>query len=131
MKPATILIADDNAAIRRVLARSLASPDLDTLEASDGLKALEAVRALRPDLILLDVRMPGMNGREVCKVLKSDSATRDIPILLLTGLSELDEEADGLGAGADDYVTKPFNLNELQARVNALLRRCRIEEESS
>lgn len=123
MNASTLLIADDNAGVRRVLERLLARPGRRMIVAEDGLAALKAAREQRPDAIILDVRMPGLSGYEVCRKLRDDDPTREIPILLLTGLSELADQMEGLQLGADAYIAKPFDMRELTARVDALLGR--------
>ncbi len=122
MKQPTVLIADDNEGIRRVLVRSLCG-GRRTLTAGDGTAALDMARRHLPDLVLLDVNMPGLTGLEVCAELRADASTRHIPILILTGLGAMEQEVAGIDCGADDYLAKPFNLDELNARVRALLRR--------
>ncbi len=105
------------------MAESLAEDGLRVTTAADGPQALERFRADRPDLVLLDLMLPGMSGIEVCRILRAESS---VPILMLTARdSELDKVL-GLELGADDYVTKPFSLRELQARIRALLRRTEI-----
>ena len=90
--------------------------------AADGCEALERVRNDRPDLVLLDVMMPGLNGFEVCRTLKGDAATRLVPVVLVTALRHADDRVQGIEAGADDFITKPFNAHELRARVRSLIR---------
>ena len=118
--PRTILVADDDPHIRQLLVFALAKAGLDTLEAGDGEAAIAMVEAHRPDLVVLDINMPRMNGIEVCRRLR---AAGDLPILFL---SSRDDEIDrilGIELGADDYVTKPFSPREVVARVMAILRR--------
>jgi len=118
--PRTILVADDDPHIRQLLAFALAKAGLDTLEASDGEEAIAMVEAHRPDLLVLDINMPRMDGIDVCRRLRAGS---DIPILFL---SSRDDEIDrilGIELGADDYVTKPFSPREVVARTMAILRR--------
>ena len=118
--PRTILIADDDPHIRQLLVFALAKAGLDTIEAADGEATLAAVAATAPDLIVLDINMPRMDGIEVCRRLRASS---DVPILFL---SSRDDELDrvlGIELGADDYVTKPFSPREVVARVMAILRR--------
>ena len=116
----TILIADDDPHIRQLLAFALGKAGLETREVGDGEEALAAVEAKRPDLVVLDINMPKMDGLEVCRRLR---AKGDLPILFL---SSRDDEIDrilGIELGADDYVVKPFSPRELVARVMAILRR--------
>lgn len=122
MKDITLLIADDDEDIRQVLTRGLGR-GRRTLLAGDGAAALELARRHLPDLIILDVNMPGRGGLEVCAELRADPRTRRTPIMMLTGLGTLEQELSGLDCGADDYVAKPFHLAELDARVRALLKR--------
>ena len=117
-----ILVADDDPRIRTVLARLLRLEGYEVVLEEDGKGALEAVPLLRPDLILLDVMMPGMNGEKVCQALKADPETRLVPILLLSGLMDVQDRVRGLEAGADDFLSKPPDRLELLARVRALLR---------
>lgn len=119
----TLLIADDNPGVRRVLVQMLGSAGMRTVTASNGEQALDGARRFRPDLIILDVRMPGRSGFEVCSELRGDAATSRIPILMLTGLGEAETEYEGIGSGADEYLYKPFRFTELEARVRALLGR--------
>lgn len=119
----TILIADDNPGVRRVLVQMLGAAGMRTVTAGDGDAALEAARRLRPDLIILDVRMPGRDGLSVCGALREDEATRRIPVMILTGMGESAAQYAGIGSGADDYMGKPFHYPELERRVRGLLAR--------
>jgi two-component system response regulator MprA len=115
------LVADDDTAVRESLRRSLAFNGYEVSVAEDGAATLAALDAVRPDLILLDVNMPRVDGLEVCRRLRA--AGNDVPILMLTARVEVGDRVLGLDAGADDYLPKPFALEELLARVRALLRR--------
>jgi DNA-binding response OmpR family regulator len=116
----SVLVVEDEPTVRATLAEALTDDGLRVTTAGDGAQALERFRADRPDLVILDVMLPGMSGIEVCRIIRAESA---VPILMLTARdSELDKVI-GLELGADDYVTKPFSLRELQARIRALLRR--------
>jgi len=117
-----ILVVDDDSRIRSVLAKLLRVEGYEVCLEGDGGGALESVALLRPDLVLLDVMMPGMSGEAVCRALKADPDTRLIPILLLTGLMDVEDRVRGLEAGADDFLSKPPDRLELMARVRALLR---------
>ncbi|MCF8589832.1 response regulator transcription factor [Gordonia liuliyuniae] len=125
-----ILVVDDDRAVRESLRRSLTFNGYTVDTAGDGLEALEKVIAARPDLLVLDVMMPRLDGLEVCRRLRS--AGDDLPILVLTARDSVSERVSGLDAGADDYLPKPFALEELLARLRSLLRRVvRDEEEGS
>jgi DNA-binding response OmpR family regulator len=116
----TVLVVDDEPTLRETLAEALEQDGLRVVTAADGLEALERFRAEKPDLILLDLMLPGLSGIEVCRIVRQES---QVAILMLTARdSELDKVV-GLELGADDYVTKPFSLRELQARIRGLLRR--------
>jgi PAS domain S-box-containing protein len=115
-----ILLADDVEIHIRTLANALYD-DYDILVVTDGNSALEHARKHLPDMILLDIIMPGMNGFEVCRGLKSDPATKDIPVIFLTALGELENKTEGFEAGAADYITKPFDPLEVRARVKTHL----------
>ena len=118
--PRTVLIVDDEPTLRETLAEALEQDGLRVVTAADGREALDRFRAEQPDLILLDLMLPGLSGIEVCRIIRQESS---VPILMLTARdSELDKVV-GLELGADDYVTKPFSLRELQARIRAVLRR--------
>jgi len=116
-----ILIADDELAVREALARALVSEGYDVVHAGDGREALIAVERDEPDAAVLDVMMPPPDGLEVCRQLRS--ADNAIPILMLTARRDVSDRVAGLDAGADDYLPKPFALDELLARLRALLRR--------
>ena len=117
-----ILIADDDPRIQDLLRRILL-PDYEVATASDGDEALALVCRNSPDCLILDLRLPGLDGFAVCEALRADSATRHVPILILSGLSDPADKVRALELGADDYVTKPFDVPELHARLQALLRR--------
>jgi two-component system response regulator MprA len=119
--PARILIVDDEPAVREALRRSLAFEGYDTALAPDGIAALELADAYRPDAIVLDVLMPRMDGLTTARRLRSSGVTT--PILMLTARDTVGDRVTGLDAGADDYLVKPFELDELLARLRALLRR--------
>lgn len=121
MKNMEILVADDEQAVRESLRRSLGFNGYDVILATDGEEAVEAINASKPDLIILDVMMPKMDGLEVCRQLRSSGFDR--PVLMLTARDGVSDRVAGLDAGADDYLPKPFALEELLARVRSLLRR--------
>ena len=116
-----ILVVDDEQPVRESLRRSLRFNGYDVLTASDGLEAVETVRSENPELLILDVMMPNMDGLEVCRTLRSEGWDR--PILVLTARDGVSDRVAGLDAGADDYLPKPFALEELLARVRSLVRR--------
>lgn len=118
--PLRVLIADDDANLRTMLRRSLTFAGFDVEEAPDGPSALRAGFSSRPDLVVLDVGMPGMDGFEVCRRLREQSS---VPVLMLTARADLDDRVAGLMGGADDYLAKPFAIEELAARLHALARR--------
>src|ERR1700680_3129022 len=120
----TVLIAADDARIRKLLAWTLEMGHFQVVAAADGLTALETAREVKPDLYLLDVGMPGMNGIELCRRLRAEDGISQI--LVLTGFSGEEDKVAGLEAGADDYQTKPFASRELLARIAALLRRSTV-----
>jgi len=122
-----VLIAEDDRAVRESLARAMHLEGYDVVTANDGAAALESVRAESPDIAVLDVSMPAVDGLTVCRVLRSEGNT--LPILMLTARTEPSDRVAGLDAGADDYVTKPFDLGELFARLRALTRRLRPDEQ--
>jgi len=118
-----ILLVDDEIDTLLPLKMSLEAEDYLVLGANNGFEALELAKTNIPDLILLDIMMPGMDGYEVCAQLKKDPVMRNIPVIMLTAKDAVREKVKGLDIGADDYVTKPFNLNELKARIKSVLRR--------
>jgi two-component system cell cycle response regulator len=119
---ARILVVDDQAANVRLLEARLQAEYFDVCTAADGYEAIEAARSEQPDLILLDVMMPGMDGYETCERLKADTATRHIPVVMVTALDQREDRIRGLEAGADDFLTKPIDDVALFARVRSLLR---------
>ena len=118
-----ILIADDDEDIRELLKYNLEKEGYSVQLAVDGHDCLKKINALKPDLILLDVMMPGMDGIEVCEILKSDETLKDILICFLTARSEDYSQIAGLEAGGDDYVTKPIKPKVILSRISAILRR--------
>lgn len=119
-----ILIIEDDEGIVKILKRSLAYEGYQVEAAYDGEKGLQAARERHPDLVILDLMLPSIDGVEVCMRLRASSK---VPILMLTARDSLQDRVEGLDAGADDYVVKPFELDELVARVRALLRRSQPE----
>src|SRR6266581_1920156 len=123
----TILIVEDEHDVLDLLALNLRKAGFTISTASDGAAGLHKARTESPTLIVLDLMLPKMSGLEICKILKSDPATRHIPILMLTAKAEEIDRIVGLEFGADDYVTKPFSPREVVLRVNAILRRDKPE----
>jgi CheY-like chemotaxis protein len=118
----TVLVVDDNAQNVELMQAHLESLNCVTHVARDGVEALEQVPKVKPDLILLDIMMPRMSGFEVCRRLKADAKTRDIPIIMVTALNELGDYERGVECGTDDFLNKPINKLELLTRVKSLLR---------
>jgi two-component system response regulator MprA len=116
-----VLVVDDDAAVRDSLARTLRFEGHDVQTAADGRQALDTVRAGEPDAMILDVSMPNLDGLETCRRLRADGVV--LPVLMLTARDSVGDRVAGLDAGADDYLIKPFALQELLARLRALLRR--------
>jgi DNA-binding response OmpR family regulator len=125
--PRSVLVVDDEPTLRETLAEALAGDGLEVITAADGREALERFRAREPDLVLLDLMLPGISGIEVCRILRRESS---VPIVMLTARDSEIDKVVGLELGADDYVTKPFSLRELLARVRAQLRRVEGAERS-
>jgi two-component system response regulator MprA len=124
-----ILVAEDDRAVRESLVRALQLEGYTVASANNGAEALEAVRQAEPDVLLLDVSMPMVDGLTVCRVLRAEQ--NQIPVLMLTARTEPSDRVAGLDAGADDYLPKPYDLDELLARVRALLRRSAYATEGS
>ena len=134
MNKAKILVADDIKQNVKLLRVILTASEFDVIEAYDGEEALEKAKSENPDLILLDIMMPKLTGYEVCQKLRANGTTKSIPIVMITALHEMDDRIKGIDAGADDFISKPFNKTELLARVKSLLRMRRIpakEEETN
>ncbi len=117
-----ILIVDDESGARAALEFLLRREGFEVRDAADGASAIQECAAFRPDLILLDIMMPGMDGFEVCRHIKATPETRLTPVVLITGLSDTEDRIMGINAGADDFLSKPIDLNELLARTRSLLR---------
>lgn len=118
-----ILVVDDDQAVRESLARSLHYSGWEVTTANDGVEALARLSSLRPDAVIMDVMMPRLDGLEATRSLRASG--NDVPILVLTARDAVGDRVDGLDAGADDYLAKPFSFDELQARLRALTRRVR------
>lgn len=127
----TLLVVDDDASHLAVLRDALDDPRWTVREAADGDSALDAVRRWSPDVVICDWRMPRMDGIAFCRELRADPETRATYVLLLTGLAEADRVVAALDAGADDFLRKPFDVDELLARIRAGLRHRRIQRELS
>ena len=125
-----ILVVDDDQAVRDSLARSLQyGSGYEVTTAEDGLDALAKLSSLRPDAVVMDVMMPRLDGLETTRMLRQSG--NDVPILILTARDAVDDRVDGLDAGADDYMVKPFSFDELSARLRALTRRSKPEPDSA
>jgi len=118
-----ILVVDDEADIRTFLRVTLELSDYEVLEAVDGVDAIEQALAEKPDLIVMDVMMPKLDGIDACRRMRADARTSDIPVIIVTAKTMAGDKVEGLEAGADDYISKPFDPDELLARVQATLRR--------
>lgn len=121
----TLLIADDEPGVRALVRMTLEGGDYDIVEAANGDDALAMARSRKPDLIFLDVMMPGLSGVDVCKALKGDPGMRDIRVVLLTAKAQDADREEGLTAGADDYFTKPFSPLSLIAKVDEVFQGAR------
>jgi len=126
-----ILVADDEDAMVFMLREALQHAEYEVLVAHNGQEAIDQLRKSPPDLVLLDVKMPKMSGYDVCRQIKSDTFLRHIPVMLLTAQAGTDSKVTGLEQGADDYLTKPFDVAELIARIRTLLRRTRLGLEAN
>lgn len=122
-----ILVVDDDEIVARTIERSLRAGGFRVAVVYSGVEALRSARRQPPDLMVLDIIMPGLDGFEVCRQVRADPILKDLPILFLTAKAKEEDRIVGLRAGADDYLTKPFNLDELYLRVRAILRRTRRE----
>lgn len=119
----TVLVVDDDARVRLLLDMMLRQESFEVISAEDGEQALAAARAHHPNVILLDIEMPRMHGYDVCRELKADPRTQDIPVIMVTAKGQQEERVRGLAVGADDFVTKPFSPRDLLQRLRALLNR--------
>ena len=119
----TVLVIEDEPDIRELIEFNLKKYDYNVLLANNGEKGLNDARSYEPDLILLDLMLPGIQGIDVCRVIKSDENIKSIPIIILSALGQEEDIVLGLEAGADDYVSKPFSLDVLNARIKTVLRR--------
>jgi putative two-component system response regulator len=126
--PATILIADDDMGVRRVLRRALEGAGYRVVEARTGVQAVALGDEERPDLFILDISMPGVDGVEICRAIKDDPDTHLTPVIHITGQSERDDRLRALEAGSDEFVAKPFDIEEILVRVRSLLRTKRLTD---
>ena len=128
--PKKILIIDDEKDIVDLISYNLEKEGFATVKAYDGEDALKLVKAKRPDMIILDLMLPGMRGLEVCKFIRKNPETETLPIIMLTAKGDEVDKILGLEMGADDYITKPFNVRELIARIHAVMRRAEVRHDS-
>jgi DNA-binding response OmpR family regulator len=125
MEAANILVIDDDEIVARTIERALRSDELHVTVANSGVEGLKVARRRRPDLAILDIIMPGMDGYAVCREMRGDPILAEVPVLFLTARAKDEDRIEGFLAGADDYLAKPFNIDELGLRVRAILRRAR------
>jgi len=118
-----ILVVEDDLDIRELISFNLQNEGHQVFEAKDGEAGIDKAREKLPDLILLDLMLPGIQGLDVCRIIKSDQETKETPIIIVTALGQEEDIVKGLETGADDYITKPFSIKVLIARVNAVLKR--------
>lgn len=126
-----VLVVDDEPDIRDVLRITLEAEHYEVIEAENGEEALKVIAQKAPNLVLLDYKMPRMDGREVCRRIKKDILLRHLPIIMVTGKGEITDKVDGIDAGADDYIVKPFEPEELLAHIRMILRRAEIDLEAN
>ncbi len=120
---ALILVIDDDDLVSRTLQRALKMYDYQVMTANSGIEGLQLARRHRPDLFILDIMMPGVDGYQVCRQIRGDPLLQDVPVLFLTAKAKDEDKIEGFRAGGDDYLVKPFNMQELELRVKAILRR--------
>lgn len=125
-----ILVVDDEDDIRSLICLTVKKAGFETVEAETALLAVDLARAEQPDLVILDLMLPDMNGLDVCRILKGSDETKNIPIIMVTAKIKDSDVVKGLELGADDYITKPFSLNVLVSRIKSVLRRCEITKEN-
>ena len=118
-----ILVVEDDSGIKELISFNLSNQGHQVFEANNGELGIEKARKKLPDLILLDLMLPGMHGLDVCRIIKADQETKDIPIIMVTAMGQEEDIVKGLETGANDYITKPFSIKVLLARVSAVLRR--------
>lgn len=125
----TILVIDDDELVSQTLQRALKMYDYHVMVARSGIEGLQLARRHPPDLFILDIIMPGADGYQVCRQIRGDPLLKDLPVLFLTAKGKDEDKIEGFRAGADDYLSKPFNMEELQLRIQAILRRVQQPEE--
>jgi DNA-binding response OmpR family regulator len=123
-----ILVIDDDDLVSRTLQRALKMYDHQVMTASSGIEGLQLARRHRPDLFILDIMMPGVDGYQVCRQIRGDPLLQDLPVLFLTAKAKDEDKIEGFRAGGDDYLVKPFNMQELELRVKAIMRRVSPEK---
>ncbi|KAF0248552.1 MAG: histidine kinase [bacterium] len=129
LTPATILVVDDDQDSREYLALCFSHLNYQVIQANNGQQALALAKSVKPDVIVLDIVMPDLDGYQVCRKLKDDEKTEHIPVVLITVLHKLEDEIRGFEAGAHDYISKPYNRAELSARITAALRVKRLQDQ--
>ncbi len=130
---ALILVIDDDDLVSRTLQRALKHYEYQVMTANSGIEGLQLARRHRPDLFILDIMMPGVDGYQVCRQIRGDPLLQDAPVLFLTAKAKDEDKIEGFRAGGDDYLVKPFNMQDLELRVKAILRRAgpeKVEETS-
>lgn len=125
---AQILVIDDDDLVSRTLQRALKMYDHQVMTASSGIEGLQLARRHPPDLFILDIMMPGVDGYQVCRQIRGDPLLQELPVLFLTAKAKDEDKIEGFRAGGDDYLSKPFNMQELELRVKAILRRAAPEK---
>jgi DNA-binding response OmpR family regulator len=131
MEPANILVIEDDEIVAKTIERCLRGDEFRVLIANSGVEGLKLARRRPPDLVILDVIMPGMDGYTVCREMRADRILASVPVLFLTAKSKDEDKISGFNAGADDYLSKPFNIDELILRVRAILRRTKITQKET
>lgn len=127
----TVLIVEDEPDLREILRYNLEREGLKVIESEDGEAGLALLRKHLPNIVLLDIMLPGMDGVEICRSIKYDPQTRSIPVIMVTARGDESDIVLGLGVGADDYIIKPFSPRELVARIKAVLRRAKVRHETN
>jgi two-component system, OmpR family, response regulator RpaA len=130
IEPTFILVIEDDEIVARTVERSLRGNEFRVVLTNSGIEGLKAARRRRPDLVILDVIMPGMDGYAVCREMRADPLLKEVPVLFLTAKVKDDDKIAGFMAGGDDYLPKPFNIDELILRIRAILRRARNQMEA-